>query len=392
MTGVLVAPPSAAEGLASDPLKDRLFWRLFSRLSVFTILFEDTDVEARFFGLDESSSVLAVAAAGCGIASMLASNPERIDAVDANAHHLALSALKVAAAQHLGSHEELYALFGHGRHPDPDAVIGRLSPALPGWAQAYWAKRHGLFRAGLYRHGLFARSLGVSRRLMGTDEAWMRGIMDLPEAGRIAAMEASARKLVGHPLAGAAMRSPLLLLANGINFRQRDRNLASAGAPDMAAVAIEHARRVARSDMAANWIAWHTMVGHFNHAHPEARPPYLREANHQRSFGARTHTAYHRKSFLDVMREAPACHWSHYGFSDALDWMAEATQRAVFAEVLRTARPGATVILRTVEPTCLVSRLGLADRLRRLDAASDEATRVERSGLYQRVDLYRVRP
>ncbi|MNT33893.1 hypothetical protein D3C72_1698410 [compost metagenome] len=82
--------------------------------------------------------------------------------------------------------------------------------------------------------------------------------------------------------------------------------------------------------------------------------------------------------------------WTHYNFSDAMDWLSEALQRRVLAEVVRTSRPGAMFINRSVEDTCMISRLGLERWFTRLPFESEEATLMERSGLYRRVDLYRV--
>jgi S-adenosylmethionine-diacylglycerol 3-amino-3-carboxypropyl transferase len=160
----------------------------------------------------------------------------------------------------------------------------------------------------------------------------------------------------------------------------------------MVEVMRQFAARVSRTDVARNWIMWHGIVGDFIHADPLCRPPYLREASHARSLGAPTEVVYHQASFLDVLRAAPAASWSHYNFSDALDWMPDAVQAAVFREVLRTARPGAILINRTVDLDDPLERLGLADRFRRIEPASREATAAERSCLYRRVDLYRIAP
>ncbi|MBO9539437.1 DUF3419 family protein [bacterium] len=373
-----------------DPLRDRLFWRVFSNLPVFTILFEDTDVEARFFQVDEASRVLSVAAAGCGIASLLASRPQHIDAVDGNAHHLALTALKVEAARRLSSHEELYELFGYGVHSNPDRVLKELTASLPAWIQAHWARHRATFRRGLYRGSLSTRLFGGMRSIAGLDDAWMSRVIALPTAERVAEVEQVYQRLLKNPFFAVAARSPLLMLATGINFRQRDRNLSGTGTMDMAAVCQDTGRRVAATDVETNWIFWHVMAGQFNHAHPEARPPYLRQANHARSLGAPTTTAYHHRSFLEVMAGAEERIWTHYNFSDAMDWLSEDLQRRTLAEVVRTSRPGALFINRSVEDTCMISRLGLEDSFKRLPFESDEATAMERAGLYRRVDLYRV--
>ena len=372
------------------PLRDRLFWRVFSSLPIFSILFEDTDVEARVFQVDETSRVLSVAAAGCGIASLLANRPQHIDAVDGNPHHLALTALKVSAAQRLNSHAELYDLMGYGVHSDPDRVLAALTSPLPNWIQTYWSRRRSTFRRGLYRSSLSTRLFGGMRAIAGLDEAWMRRVVALPTDDRVAEVERVYQRLMKSPLFAFAARTPVLMLATGINFQQRERNLNGCGTTDMAAVTLDTGKRVAATDAETNWIFWHVMRGHFNHAHPEARPPYLREANHARSLGAPTTTAYHHRSFLEVMAGAGENTWTHYNFSDAMDWLSEDLQRRALAEVVRTSRPDALFINRSVEDACMIERLGMEAWFRRLPSESDAATAMERAGLYRRVDLYRV--
>ncbi|MNS52031.1 hypothetical protein D3C72_847330 [compost metagenome] len=383
-------PPAVAD--APFPLRDRLFWRVFSRTFVFSFLYEDTTVEERHFGVDSDSSVLAIAAAGCGIAGLLASHPRRIDAVDGNASHLALTALKVAASQHLESHEDLYAMFGHGIHAEPERVIAQVAHAMPEWAQAHWRRHGGLFRKGLHRHALASRYSGAARRICGADDRWMRTrMLDRPVEARVEEITRLFKALMAPWPVRLAARSPLVLLAQGINYRQRERNLLSYGTTELPDVALAIWQRLARTDVATNWILWNAFTGGFDHANPDCRPPYLRTDRHARALSSPTQTAFHLGNFIDVLKRAEPGTWSHYNFSDALDWLPEATQRSVLLEVVRTARPGAMLINRTVDRECLVAQLGLEEHFDRLEDASAEATASECSGLYQRTDLYRVR-
>jgi S-adenosylmethionine-diacylglycerol 3-amino-3-carboxypropyl transferase len=238
---------------------------------------------------------------------------------------------------------------------------------------------------------LFGQLFRAVHFLARSDEAQLRSALGKPLTEREAYMAGLFETLLGWPGAKALCRSPLMLLAQGISFRQRDRNLASHGTSDMLEVMWDFMRRFADADMERNWLVWQCVVGEFDHANPVCRPPFLRASHHERSVGASTQVAYHRASFLEVMRAAPAGSWSHYNFSDALDWMPDPVQREAFAEVVRTARPGAVLLNRSVDREDPVERLGLGDRLERLGPASEQATAAERSCLYRRVDLYRVR-
>ena len=112
-------------------LADAAFQRVFSHLFVYNILFEDSEVDERFLGIDTSSTVLGISGAGCRIAGHLSQRPKRVDAVDINRHHLALTALKVQAAQQLSSYEEFYGLFGPRLGTGLGRVVGKLARACP---------------------------------------------------------------------------------------------------------------------------------------------------------------------------------------------------------------------------------------------------------------------
>ena len=85
---------------------DEAFEGVFKHLFVYNMLFEDTEIDEGFLEVDETSRVLGISGAGCGIAGHLSRRPQSIDAVDINARHLAITALKVSAARELESYEE----------------------------------------------------------------------------------------------------------------------------------------------------------------------------------------------------------------------------------------------------------------------------------------------
>jgi S-adenosylmethionine-diacylglycerol 3-amino-3-carboxypropyl transferase len=141
------------------PLRDWTFEKLFKNAFVYNILWEDTEVDERFLGVNEDSSVLCISAAGCGVANHLSRNPRRGDAGDIHPHPLALTPLKASAVRCLESHEELYALFGFGRHPSAERVVRRLVSPLPRWIRAYWKLHWRIFEKSMVQEGLTAQML-----------------------------------------------------------------------------------------------------------------------------------------------------------------------------------------------------------------------------------------
>ncbi|WP_273431065.1 DUF3419 family protein [Chitinibacter tainanensis] len=374
----------------SQSWRDAWFARVFSRLDVFKILFEDTDIERRYFALQPDSRVLVISGAGCGVASMLAHRPASIDAVDMNPHHLALTGLKVAATRQLSCSDTLYALFGHGRHADAPQLINTLTQELPAWMQQYWRKHAGKFSHDFYRQGFFYRIIGTLHRQMQLDADWLRALAGLPVAQRQQLAGARYRQVLGKSWIRAVVDSPLPLLAQGINFRQRDLNLHSNAAQSMGQVLLNLVDQLATTDVARNWIIWHCQLAQFDHQERACRPPYLRPELHQQAHGAPTATHFHRENLFHVLGRAAAGQWTHFGLSDAMDWMPPEVQRQVLQEICRTAAPGARVIVRSVAADDLVAKLGMQAQLQRLDAISERATAEECSRLYRRTDLYQV--
>ena len=128
----------------------------------------------------------------------------------------------------------------------------------------------------------------------------------------------------------------------------------------------------------------------FNHERQDAVPPYLRRDRHEQSLKADTKVSFHHGNLFDRLGAAGKNTWSHYTLCDAPDWMPAPVQRKMLDEIERTARPGATIMVRTVEEEGLVERLGLQSRFVLKQDISDKASREDRSRQYRRVSFYQV--
>jgi S-adenosylmethionine-diacylglycerol 3-amino-3-carboxypropyl transferase len=370
--------------------RDAAFQSTFQGLFVYSILFEDSEVDEEILELDERSRVLAITGAGCGVAAMMARNPESIDAVDLNPHHLALSALKIEASRRLVRYSSFYDLLGRGWHPDAEHVLAQATLTLPDWIRKHWKSRARLFHRNLYREGVTSRMLGAFRAMAGVDETWLRWAAGLDPDGRASAVETKLGPLLRSPVARAWLTSPGQLVALGINFSQRDRILRTEGDADMADFIISHLKRLARTDVGTNWFIWYAIAGHFDHEREDAVPPYLRRDRHARAREATTRVRYHRRNVVDVLEASPPRSYTHFTFCDAPDWLDAAGQRRLLDGVLRTAKDGAVVLTRSVEHECMVERAGLGRRLVRLDDLSTRASIRDRTRQYRRVDAYQV--
>jgi S-adenosylmethionine-diacylglycerol 3-amino-3-carboxypropyl transferase len=370
-------------------LADAAFQRVFSQLFVYNILFEDSEVDERFLGIDGSSRVLGISGAGCRIAGHLSQQPQHVDAVDINRHHLALTALKVQAAQKLRSYAEFYDLFGRSV-PNAGRVVWKLAEGLPAVLQNHLKRHRAMFSKDLFTNGLTARLLRVLQRLTGVDEGWLRGLMTLNVHARKQLVLETFRPVLTEPWMKWLLESPVHLVSIGVNYAQCDRMLRMEGMADIGAFLLMHLQRVAATDVARNWFAWYAIVGHYNDDDQDAIPPFLRKDRHERSRCSGTSVAYHHRSIFDVLRDAQPKTWSHFTLCDAPDWMSDAAQKRLFQAVLRAGRDGGVLQYRTVERTSLVERHGLADRLQPMVMETEMATALDRTRQFRGVRYYRI--
>lgn len=371
-------------------LEDRAFEFLFSRILVYTILFEDNEKDLELLDLDDTDRVLSVGGAGCGVAAMLAHRPAGIDVVDFNQKHLAVTALKVNAAKQLGSYGEFHEAFARGRHPRPRRLVEQLARGMPAPLAAFWASHWRMFEKDFYSHGLYTKNLNLVRPFWPITPEYLKALNRKPRSERSEEMFTLLSRAMKGRILGALIRSPLSILAAGINYTQRERNLRAVGTTDVVDGVIEYATRLVQTDLEDNWIAWHIATGRFNHERPTCLPLYLRAAYHERALRSPTVVRYWHADLLGKLSGAPAGSWSRFCLSDVVDWMTQPARALLLREVVRTARPGARVICRSVEDSTLVDELGLSQQLRLIEPHSTLASRAERSCLYRRVNCYEV--
>ena len=93
----------------------------------------------------------------------------------------------------------------------------------------------------------------------------------------------------------------------------------------------------------------------------------------------------------DYLGRQPARSLHRYVLLDAQDWMTDTQLGMLWAEITRTAKPGARVVFRTAAaPTLLPGRVpeSILSCWRYEEAASRDFTRRDRSSIYGGVHLY----
>ena len=371
-------------------MQDLSFERLFRQTFVYNIIFEDTEVDERYFGIDDHSSVLAISGAGCGVANFVSQNARHIDAVDINKHHLALAALKATAAQEMDSHEEFYGMFGRGYHPDAKRATADITRHLPRWIQKYWKRHHARFDRTFIQQGMTTQGLRILRNITGMDAEWVRSLIPESPAERRRILEETVFPAFDIPWVKAIIESPLQLLGLGINYSQKNRLMETEETPSFVEYLKLYLSRLAETDVERNWFIWYASAGQYNHDTPDAVPPYLRPDHHANAVRSTTSVNYRNESIFKTLARGKSNTWTHYSLLDAVDWMPDTTRERLFDEILRTSVDGARVLYRSVEDDSIVERLGL-ERHFQLDVeASEAAARDDRTRQYRRVNFYDV--
>ncbi|MCK6510445.1 DUF3419 family protein [Myxococcota bacterium] len=225
--------------------------------------------------------------------------------------------------------------------------------------------------------------------MAGLDARWLRDLAKLPPHERKHRASTLLAPVLRRPMIAAYLRSPVQLVALGINFEQRDRLLHTEDT-DMISFFIEHAGRVAATHIETNWFAWLFIAGHYNHERPDAVPPYLRKDRYERSFKAPTRVRFHNANLFDILARAEKQTWSHYTLCDAPDWLNPHLQRRLLDEIHRTSRDGGIVLVRSVEDQTMVEKLQDHKRFQLIKDRSAIASLEDRSRQYRRVHFYRI--
>ncbi|BBD97271.1 DUF3419 domain-containing protein [Sphingobium amiense] len=382
--------------LSKQGLLERAFTFAFRGL-VYAQIWEDPAVDMEALAITPDCHVVTIASGGCNVLSYLTADPARITAVDLNTAHIALNRLKLKAAQTLPDHASFHRFFARA---DDRANIAAyrevVAPHLDEATRRYWEgrdligrRRIGGFARGIYRHGLLGRFIGAAHllaRLHGVDPKRMLEARNREEQRAI--FETELAPIFDKGFVRWLTSQPASLFGLGIPPAQFE---ALAGDARMDSVLKARLRKLACDfDLTDNYFA----VQAFGRSYDGGEgplPPYLQAANHDAVRDRAGRVDVRHVNFTDFLGSQPAASCDRYVLLDAQDWMDDDQLNALWAQITRTARPGARVLFRTAgEPSILPGRVADAVLNRwayRADASLDYSAR-DRSAIYGGVHLY----
>lgn len=358
-------PPSSAQllkqaahrhrGTNSAALLERVFTFAF-RSMVYPQIWEDPRADLEALELTPSSRMVTIASGGCNALSYLVANPARIYAVDLNDTHVALLRLKLAAAARLPSHTAYDRFFGGAADHRNAAVYDELiAPHLDAVSRAYWERRDisgrrriTRFARNFYRFGLLGRFIGAGHliaRALGANPSNMLTARTRQEQREI--FDRDLAPLFDKPIVKWATSQRASLFGLGIPPAQYDA-LCDHGRRPMASVLKERVERLATGfEFSDNYFAWQAFSRGYCATGQGPRPPYLEKENFTTIKVRADRITVLHQNLIHFLRGQAAQSLDRYSLLDAQDWMDDVALNALWAEITRTAEPGARVIFRT---------------------------------------------
>jgi S-adenosylmethionine-diacylglycerol 3-amino-3-carboxypropyl transferase len=385
--------------LSRDGLSERLFALLFSGL-VYPQIWEDPEIDMEAMELGQGHRVVTIASGGCNMLAYLTRSPARIDVVDLNAAHVALNRLKLAAFGALPNYEDLRRFFGEqGQGVNVAAYDRFIAGRLDARSRRYWEgrdlmgrRRISAFDRDFYRTGLLGFCIAMGHRvakLHGVDPSQIMQSAGLREQRRF--FEERLKPLFDKPLVRWAASRKASLFGLGIPPAQYDA-LLSSGSGTMAEVLSARLEKLAcHFPLKQNYFAWAAFARRYPREGEAELPLYL-QREHFATIRANAERAIvHHANFVELLASKPAAGVDRFVLLDAQDWMSDEQLNALWAEITRTASPGAHVIFRTAaQPSLLPGRVSdaLLSQWRYEYARSLALSARDRSAIYGGFHLY----
>jgi S-adenosylmethionine-diacylglycerol 3-amino-3-carboxypropyl transferase len=390
-----------SKALSRAGVLERLFTAAFRGL-VYPQIWEDPVVDLEALRLRPTDRVMTIASGGCNALSYLTADPAEIVAIDLNGAHVALGRLKLCALQHLPDYESFRRFFGDADSRANVAAYDRLlRDRIDPVSRAYWdarpyrlRRRIDLFARNVYRYGLLGHCLTaghVLARLHGANPRAMLEARSLNEQRVL--FDRHLAPVFDKPTVRWLMRQPASLYGLGIPPAQY-RALAGDSVDGIGAVLRQRLERLACDfDIRDNYFAAQAFGRHYARGPDASLPPYLQSQHFDALRQRADRLSFVQGSLTQRLSDAPASSFDAYVLLDAQDWMNDAELTALWAQITRTARPGARVIFRTAADERLLPGRVPGDTLGAWDyqeAVSRDLGRRDRSSIYGAFHLYRL--
>ncbi|MEO0542485.1 MAG: DUF3419 family protein [Pseudomonadota bacterium] len=381
-------------------LLERAFAKTFTGL-VYAQIWEDPAVDMEALKIQQNDHIVAIASGGCNVMSYLTQSPASIEAVDLSPAHIALNRMKYAAPVLLPDYDTFFQLFGKADVAGNAELFDTyLAPHLDLDTRDYWNGRKGLtgrridmFEQNIYSFGALGLFIGWGHRIggwLGVDFKKFMQCQTLEEQNQF--FEDYVRPALNHRLVRFLASNRASLFGLGIPPQQYEA-LAGAADGDMHAVLVERTRRLMCDfPISENYYAWAAFNRGYDKSGQGPLPPYLMRENFETVRANAPRLTIQNRTVTDLLANAPADSKDCYILLDAQDWMTNSQLNDLWAQITRTAKPGARVIYRTAGLECILpGRVEdtILSQWSYDNEASKKGQNKDRSAIYGGFHLYR---
>jgi S-adenosylmethionine-diacylglycerol 3-amino-3-carboxypropyl transferase len=347
---------------------------------------EDPRLEVTALKGCQDGPVAIVTSAGCTALTLIAEGAEHVVGIDLNRTQNHLCELKAAAVARLGPMAAAALIGGSPADGDRLTAYRQVRTALSPGARAYWDARSGEVRAGVL-------SVGSTERLMRVIARAVRlFVHDRECVERLLAQSdpAEQRRFYDDQWNTPRWRLLFQVLCNRLIMRRTyDQAFFEHVANPSFPRHFHHTAELALRELPAaeNYFLQFMFTGQYPAA---ARPAYLDPANAERLTETGERLTLIDAAFTDYLRGQPDGSHAGFALSNICEWLTEAEIDALFAQIVRTARPGARLVFRNFVGWTEVPRRwrGVVSEDRALSA---ELTPLDRSMCQRRIVVCDIR-
>jgi S-adenosylmethionine-diacylglycerol 3-amino-3-carboxypropyl transferase len=314
-----------------------------------------------------------------------------------------LNKLKLTAIKHSPDFTTFHRFFANASDIRNIRAYDELfAPHLDQKSRNHWEQRSisgrrriSQFRYGFYRHGLLGNFIGLVHflaRLHGHDLRKLLAARTQLEQREL--YEKHVAPLFEKPVIKWLAGQPASLYGLGIPPAQY-RSLASDHPDGMIGALRARVEKLAFGfPLRDNYFTWQAFGRSYSDMQGGPLPPYLQADNFARIRALTHRVQVHHISMTTHLAQLKAASADCYVLLDAQDWMNDSDLNALWAQISRTAKPGARVIFRTAANELLLPGRVAPEIMmlwRRDDARSAALQQRDRSAIYGAFHLYHLR-
>ena len=381
-----------------NTVRDWMFKQVHSKNLVYNTCWEDPRCDRKLLQFDEQSEIVMITSAGCNALDYLMDAPRRINCIDMNPRQNALLELKLAAFKS-GSFEELFALFGKGKHEDANAVYqDKLRIHLPDFAREYWDKNMNFFngkglRKSFYHYGSSGTFAWLANKYLKTRRNLYRQIQAMFEAISLEKqsdiyMEIEGRLL--NPIIGWVVNRHLTMSLVGVPRAQQELFVNDYDKGALGYIK-ECLRKVFMQLPLHDNYFWRLYL--YGEYTEDCCPTYLEEGNFDTIANQVEKVHTNTTTISQFLKDNPG-EYSHFILLDHQDWLAEHDVEALEEEwrlILENSKPGTKILLRSAATTVDFFPDFVLDRLEFEQELTAQTHQEDRVGTYASVYMGIVR-